>query len=111
MTLEGAAGDTAEQMKTTLHLTQDAETRHSGFAQLSFNGEHKGYVLSTANALWVQQDFFILPNFSDTIKNYYAGEAKNVDFVKETEKSRLEINQWVEDKTNNKITNLIPQEF
>jgi serpin B len=32
-----------------------------------------------------------------------------VDFVTETEKTRQKINRWVEDKTNDKIKNLIPE--
>jgi serpin B len=36
------------------------------------------------------------------------GEARNLNFMTATEQSRQTINNWVEDKTNNKIKDLIP---
>ena len=40
---------------------------------------------------------------------YYGGKAANVDFVRETEKSRQTINTFIEEQTNNKIKDLIPR--
>ena len=43
-----------------------------------------------------------------TINKVYHGESVPLDFVQKTEESRLKINAWVEQQTNNRIKNLIP---
>ena len=65
--------------------------------------------MSTGNALWAQQDYKFLDEYLSTVEKYYGGKAANVDFVRETEKSRQTINTFIEEQTNNKIKDLIPQ--
>jgi len=110
MTYEGARGQTAEEMKNVFHFP-DEGVRRPGFARLynEINKKDKKYQLSTANALWAQQDYKFLDQYFSTIERYYDGDVTNLDFKGETEKSRITINNWVEDQTNNKIKNLIPQ--
>jgi len=62
----------------------------------------------TGNALWVQKDFSFLEDYMSRVENYYGGKASNVDFKKETEKSRQTINSFIEEQTNDKIKDLIP---
>ena len=50
----------------------------------------------------------MLDTFTSALKNYYGGNAQNVDFIGHTEDARLTINKWVEDMTNNRIKDLIP---
>ncbi|MBW3004564.1 serpin family protein [Candidatus Woesearchaeota archaeon] len=109
MTYEGARGQTADEMKTVMHLP-DAEVRHSSFARLfnDINKKDKNYQLYTANALWAQESYNFLPEFLNTVEQYYAGKATNVDFAGNTEQARKTINTWVEDYTNNKIKDLFP---
>ncbi|GAG95589.1 unnamed protein product, partial [marine sediment metagenome] len=57
----------------------------------------------------VDEEDISMINEGQGVEKYYAGKATNLDFVNETEKSRKTINSWVEDKTNNKIKDLIPQ--
>ena len=120
MTWGGARSRTAEQMAQTLHFTEclDPETPgrqerlHEAFgrliAQLNQQGQKGEYQLSVANALWGQKDFAFLDAFMQLNKKYYHAGLENVDFVKETEPTRVKINQWVEDKTQSKIKDLIP---
>ncbi|MBU4341863.1 MAG: serpin family protein, partial [Candidatus Altiarchaeota archaeon] len=110
MTYEGARGQTAEEMREVLHLPEDDEARRNSFrdVQEGINKEDKSYELLTANALWPQQDYPFLDGYIDTIRTYYGGEATALDYVTETEKSRQTINSWVEEKTNDKIKDLIP---
>jgi len=107
MTYEGARGQTADEMKSVMHLP-DAETRHSSFAKLfnEINKKDKNYQLFTANALWAQKDYSFLPEYMNLVEKYYAGKATNVDFAGNTEQVRKTINTWVEDYTNNKIKEL-----
>ncbi|MCD6229863.1 MAG: serpin family protein [Candidatus Diapherotrites archaeon] len=109
MTYEGAKGQTADEMQSVLHFPQDADIRRPGFAKIynDLNKKDKNYALYTANALWAQKDYPFLDEYLHTASQYYAGKTTNLDFKKENEKSRLTINAWVEDQTNNKIENLI----
>ena len=59
----------------------------------------------------VQRDFPFLEDYLSRIEKYYGGKAANVDFVNETEKTRQTINSFIEEQTNNKIKDLIPQGF
>ena len=110
MTYEGARGQTAKEIQSVFHFPEES-IRRPGFARLynEINKKDKEYQLSTANALWAQEDYKFLDEYFSTIKRYYDGDVTNLDFIKETEKSRVTINKWVEDKTKNKIKDLIPQ--
>lgn len=109
MTYEGARGQTAEEMQSVFHFPEDNSARRSSFAALynNINNKSAEYQLSTANALWIQKDYKLLDNYTNVVQNYYGGRATNVDFA--SEDARKTINNWVEDKTNNKIKDLFPQ--
>ncbi len=111
MTYEGARGKTAEEMQNVLHLSDNKEKIHSDFVVLNkeLNKANKSYNLSVANALWAQKDYKFLEEYFKIIERYYGGKVTNLDFIEETEKSRQIINNWIENKTNNKIKNLIPE--
>lgn len=110
MTYEGARGKTAEEMQSIFHFPQDSNVQGPAFARVynEINKGDKKYKLSTANALWSQKDYPFLGEYFGVIEKYYGGKATNLDFKGETEKSRITINQWVEEQTNNKIKDLIP---
>ena len=65
--------------------------------------------MSIANALWAEKTYQFLPDYKNIIQQYYGGNTTNLDFIKSAENSRNTINKWVEGKTNNKITNLMPK--
>ena len=111
MTYEGARGQTAEEMQSVLHFPADPEVRRPAFARIynQINKRGKKYKLSTANALWAQKDYSFLDEYFNTVEKYYGGKVTNLDFVGDTENSRITINKWVEEQTNNKIKDLIPE--
>lgn len=108
MTYEGAKGETSQVMANVLHMVQP-EYRLAGFRQAieSINAGSDDYMLSTANALWVQNGYPFLQSYLDTVEENYFGKATNLDFATKTEESRQTINEWVEDNTNDKIKDLI----
>jgi serine protease inhibitor len=110
MTYEGARGQTAEEIKSVFHFPEKNVLR-SNFAAIynEINKKSDAYELRTGNALWVQRDYQLLQDYINTVEKYYGGKAANVDFVRETEKSRQTINSFIEEQTNNKIKDLIPQ--
>jgi serine protease inhibitor len=110
MTYEGAKGQTADEMKSVFHFPENNILRPN-FAAI-YNKINKGaqdYELRTGNALWVQQDYPFLEDYLDRVERYYGGKAANVDFVNKTEETRQTINRFIEEQTNNRIKNLIPQ--
>lgn len=111
MTYEGAKGQTAKEMQSVLHIPEDASMRRSSFAKIynEINKKDKKYKLSTANALWAQENYKFLEEYTNNVEKYYGGKLTNLDFIRESEKSRQTINKWVEDQTNNKIKDLIPK--
>jgi serpin B len=111
MTYEGANGLTAEEMRNVMHFPEDNVGLRSSFAELYtlLNKPDRKYKLSTANALWAEQTYSFLPEYLGLVKQYYGGETTNLDFQKETEKSRKIINKWVEEETEDKIKDLIPK--
>src|SRR3989338_5310244 len=112
MTYEGAEGKTAEEMESVFHFPESNILRPN-FAAI-YNDINKGtddYELRTGNALWVQKDFSLLTDYANRVEKYYGGKAANLDFVKESEKSRETINSFIAEQTNNKIKDLIPSVF
>ncbi len=110
MTYEGAKGQTADEMKSVFHFPESNILRPN-FAAIynDINKKNNAYELKTGNALWVQQDYPFLEDYTSRVEQYYGGKAANLDFVRETEKSRQTINAFIEEQTNNKIKDLIPQ--
>lgn len=112
MTYEGAKGQTADEMKSVFHFPE-SNTLRPNFAAIynEINQGNKAYELKTGNALWTQNDFPFLENYTSQVEKYYGGKVANLDFVFETEKSRQTINSFIEQQTNNKIKDLIPVGF
>jgi serpin B len=115
MTYAGARNQTAIQMARTLHFSLPDERLHRAFGALS--GELTGekstdvkslYQLSVADALWTQKGLSYNPDFIHLLKQDYAAELHESDFAHAFEQARTDINQWVAQKTANKIPNLLP---
>ncbi|MDI6734416.1 MAG: serpin family protein, partial [Patescibacteria group bacterium] len=112
MTHEGAKGETANEMKSVFHFPE-ISTLRPNFAAIyndinDINEGAKDYELRTGNALWVQQNYPLLEDYTSRVEKYYGGKAANLDFAKETEKSRQTINSFIEEQTNKKIKDLLP---
>ncbi len=123
MTLEGARGETAEQMRTVLHAPAPAgpgpegegsvnPDLHAalGALQARFNADDRPYELHVANALWGEQTMPFRDAFTRTLDQHYGAGLFPVDFVNHPEPSRLRINEWVERQTNGRIEDLLPQD-
>ena len=113
MTYGGARGTTAIQMSKTMEFLV-GDQFHSDYKNLlnSLSEVTKGgIILNIANSLWAQKDFKFLPSYFTLVKSNYNSEIKNVDFQNnlKRENSRKEINSWVEQKTNDKIKDILKQ--
>ena len=111
MTYAGARGNTEKQMSEVLHFTLDQKLLHPTFArleaQLNAVQEKENIELSVANALWAQKGHVFLREFLDLTKKNYGAVLNLVDFKRAYETARRKINTWVEEKTRNKIKDLI----
>lgn len=112
MVYGGARGETAEQMNSKLHFG-GPEATHPAFSHLrkKLNTiQEKDLVqLSVANSLWPQADYTFLPGYLSLTKAFYGSEIVPVDYKTNTEGARKKINGWIEDQTNDRIKDLIPQ--
>ena len=116
MTYAGAAGDTASQMESTLHLPYSQEEVHAVMnaldQQLKANSmvdDKPAFTLNIVNQLWGQAGYAFLPEFLNTLSQNYNAGLKTVDFAADPEAARELINLWVEAQTNEKIRDLIPE--
>jgi serpin B len=119
MTYAGARSDTAEQMADTLEFLLEQERLHPAFnwldVELASRGEGaqgkdgEGFRLNIVNAIWGQKDYSFLTEFLDVLAENYGAGLRILDFMTEPEKSRITINEWVSDQTEDRIKDLIPQ--
>jgi serine protease inhibitor len=106
----GANGETASQMRGALHISSSDETRHVDFARISerLNAAGVGeYEMRIVNSLWCQDGASLKSEFLDLIARHYGGDANLVDFEHAADSARETINHWVEEKTRQKIRDLI----
>ncbi|HEY1901802.1 MAG TPA: serpin family protein [Terracidiphilus sp.] len=110
MAYAGARGATASEMAATFHFTLPPDRLHPAMGALltSLNAAHPGYQLHVADALWAEKDFTFLDNFLKLTASDYAAGFNRVDFKTAPEAVRQTINQWVEQKTEDKIKDLLP---
>jgi serpin B len=109
MAYAGARGETAEEMARTLHFTLPPEQLHPTMGALlkDLNDTHDGYQLHVANALWGQQGYTFLDDFLKLTKDDYGAGFYQMDFKGDMEGSRRQINQWVEQRTESRIRELL----
>ncbi|MDD3094927.1 MAG: serpin family protein [Candidatus Neomarinimicrobiota bacterium] len=111
MAYAGAAGNTADEMRKVLYFGQPNSSFHQCFGTLSAALQYSGdedLKVSIANAIWVEDQYKLLKPYQQLIRDYYKSEAKEMDFIGAPEASRLLINQWVSEQTNDRIKDLLP---
>jgi serpin B len=119
MTYAGARGDTEAQMADTLHFLLPQDRLHPAFnslaLELASRGEgakgkdNEGFRLHIVNAIWGQKDFPFLSAYLDLLAENYGAGLRVLDFMKAPEQSRVTINDWVSEQTEERIKDLIPQ--
>jgi serpin B len=107
MTYEGAKGTTADEMKNVLNIEQNNESFHEYMQSLyQYLNANKTYNISTANALWIKENYPLLKEYKNLILTYYGGNSTAMDFSNPEHAAKI-INGWIENKTHNLIKNLI----
>jgi len=127
MTYAGADGRTRDEMARVLHLRGDGAQVADAFAALQANldelvqssvqradamkkygGKSDPITLDVANRLFGQQGYDFRPAFLDLLKTKYQAPFQAMDFKHNPAKAAKTINDWVEDKTNKRIKDLVP---
>lgn len=121
MTLTGAAGATADEMRAVLGADDLAERWHRGVNALTAHveglagkqeradGSKAELELSTADQVFGQRDVAWEADFLDLLAKEYGAGLRTVDFVGATERARTAINAWVEQQTHDRIVDLVPE--
>lgn len=116
MTYAGARDGTEAQMADVLNFGPQ-EQLHPAFNALdlaleeqppNLDKDQEPLQLNIANSVWAEQTFAFLPDFLDTLSVNYGAGVHLPDFINNPEPSRKEINDWVSDKTKDKIRDLLP---
>ncbi|XP_008938102.1 PREDICTED: leukocyte elastase inhibitor [Merops nubicus] len=110
MVLLGARGNTEAQVLKTLHF-DEVEDTHSSFQTLTMdlNRSNAPYLLRLASRLFGEKSYSFLPDFLTNTQKLYGADLATVDFLQACDEARKEINQWVEEKTEGKIRNLLSE--
>lgn len=110
MTYNGAEGNTKTEMEKTLRLNglSTAQINESHKALLSaLKSADPDVLLEIANAIYYRQELTVKEQFIATNKNYYDAEIQSLNFNAVDAKDI--INQWVAEKTRDKIPEIIDQ--
>ncbi|XP_037365585.1 serpin B8-like isoform X2 [Talpa occidentalis] len=108
MVFMGAKGNTATQMSQALCLDKGGDV-HRGFQSLlaEVNKADAQCVLTTANRLFGEKTCDFLPAFKDSCLEFYHAELEELPFAEDAEGCRKRINDWVAQKTEGKISEIL----
>jgi serpin B len=120
MTRQGARGETAAQIDRVFHWEPGVgPADHVALAAALEPGTHQdGYgkrkqmlpahEISIANALWAQEGLAVEKPFATVLEAEFGAPLRRLDF-EQTEKARAAINGWVEEKTKERIKDIVPE--
>jgi len=117
MVYAGARGETEAQMRQVLHFL-DPEAHHPTFNALEQHiarlaeaaGEpEEAFRLSVANAVWGQQGFPFQESYLTTLAQHYGAGLQTVDFARHADQARQLINDWIAEKTEDRIQDMIAE--
>ena len=107
MTSAGAKGNTITQMNKVMNFTLPSNTLHPAFGELNYQLTNtQGYQLSIANRLWANNNLSLLPSFAQITDDFYGAKIESLNFSY-PKQAATTINQWVSDKTQNQIKDLL----
>ncbi len=124
MAYAGARGETERQMADALRYALPQDRLHPAFDALDVSLHSRGedaynpsdsdednpnFRLNIANAVWGQDGFGFRREYLDTLADYYGDEMRGLNFAASPEESRVTINDWIAEATEDKIKDLIPR--
>ncbi len=111
MTMNGADGNTYEEMKNTLGFSdlslEEINATYGALIEELYNVTD-GVEFNLANSIWYSNQFSIQDEFRQLNENYFNAKVEELDFGN-AENTLNTINGWVEDQTENRIKDLIKE--
>ena len=108
MTMNGAAGETMEEMKEALHAkaySMDEINKYNKTLREALLNVDPSTTISIANSIWYHNTLTVKKDFITVNKDYYAAEVKALDF--RSSNAVKQINDWASDNTGKKIPKII----
>lgn len=107
MTLNGAEGETREEMEATLGMSTE-ELNNYIYSYINALPQGEKYKLSLANSIWFTEDesFDVNEQFLQTNKDYYDADVYAAPFNDRTLK---DINSWVKNETDEMIPKVLDE--
>jgi len=110
MTFNGAAGETQTAMRNTLEYgdlsIDEINQSYAGLIDLLTSADSK-VKFQIANSIWYRNTFSVLADFINVNTKYFDAEVSALDF--DQSNAADIINSWVNEKTNGKITEIVPK--
>jgi serpin B len=108
----GARDATEAQMAEAMHFGLPQERLHPAFnwqeTALRHRAEENDFRLNIVNATFGQEGQTFLGSYLDLLARNYGAGMSLLDFEREPEAARKEINEWVAARTERKIPELLP---
>jgi serpin B len=106
----GAKGDTAAQMKKTMHFAGEPDATVAGWGKLSraLSSPGRPRELRIANRLFGESTYKFDQTYLDKTASAFGAPLEPLDFKTGFEPARAHINEWVEQQTKSRITGLLP---
>ncbi|MCH8327288.1 MAG: serpin family protein [Candidatus Marinimicrobia bacterium] len=108
MTANGAADSTLAAMRSTLELDglteEESNQAYQSLIELLLEADPK-VQFALANSIWTNEGWTFTADFLQRTKDYFDAEVRSEDF---TDPATVDlINNWIEGKTNGKITDML----
>lgn len=107
MTLGGAKGPTATEMRSVLKLEGSDDAVVAKLLR-ALGSPGKTLTLNVANRLFGEKSFTFKSDFVEKTRSEFNAPLEGADFIGAADKERGRINLWVEDKTAHRIKDLLP---
>ena len=108
MVYNGADGVTKDEMAKVLKvegIEADELNRANASLMNLFHSSSEKIQLNIANSIWLNENYHFQDDFAKNNRDYFNAEIQEIDIF-DSESPKM-INQWVEEKTNGKIEEII----
>lgn len=104
----GARGETAAQIEEVFHLPASGPELHAAFNALDQALADSGKsTLRLANRMYPAAGYELEPGFVETLASSYGAPLERLEFAGDTEGARERINDWVSERTEERIPELL----
>ncbi|HET6984436.1 MAG TPA: serpin family protein [Myxococcaceae bacterium] len=113
MAAAGAAGETAQELATALRVSlreAQLDAAHAALRELFHRNaefQQSKAALSLSSTLWLQAGISVHATYRERLGRRFGASVQTLDFVREPESSRTQINRWASERTHGRIPDII----